>query len=219
MTMSKYKLFDFDTTKFPFKETVEKMMDVDQLDMIHEVFKFPEKLEIIKDQNTILHDKFYEEMKKEEFTKLYRGFVKEFISKLDMFEGEEILYQAFPSFRIHQPNNIAVGQFHRDSDFGHNTHEINFWLPFTNAWDTNAVWIGDLETDDHECMEVNYGQVSRFDGANSLHGNKDNLTGKSRLSIDFRIFPMKFYNQQEQEQTETLTQKKKFVIGEYWSEL
>ena len=105
--MSKYKLFDFDTTKFPFKETVEKMMDVDQLDMIHQVFKFPEKLEIIKDQNTILHDKFYEEMKKEEFTQLYRGFVKEFISKLDMFEGEEILYQAFPSFRIHQPNNIA----------------------------------------------------------------------------------------------------------------
>ena len=96
MTMSKYKLFDFDTTKFPFKETVEKMMDVDQLDMIHEVFKFPEKLEIIKDQNTILHDKFYEEMKKEEFTQLYRAFVKEFISKLDMFEGEEILYQAFP---------------------------------------------------------------------------------------------------------------------------
>ena len=79
MTMSKYKLFDFDTTKFPFKETVEKMMDVDQLDMIHQVFKFPEKLEIIKDQNTILHDKFYEEMKKEEFTQLYRGFVKEFI--------------------------------------------------------------------------------------------------------------------------------------------
>ena len=39
------------------------------------------------------------------------------------------------------------------------------------------------------------------------HGNKDNLTGKSRLSIDFRIFPLKFYNQQEQEQTQTLTQK------------
>ncbi len=217
--MNKYKLFDFDTTKYPFRETVEKMMEVNQLDMIHEVFKFPEKLEIIKDQNTILHDKFYEEMKKEEFTELYQGFVREFISKLDMFEGEEILYQTFPSFRIHQPNNIAVGQFHRDSDFGHNTHEINFWLPFTNAWDTNAVWIGDLDTDDHECMEVNYGQVSHFDGANSLHGNKDNLTGKSRMSIDFRIFPMKYYNQQDQEQTETLTQKKKFVIGEYWSEL
>jgi hypothetical protein len=217
--MSKYKLFDFDTTKYPFKETVEKMMEVNQLDMIHEVFNFPEKLEIIKDQNTILHDKFYKEMKKEEFTELYQGFVREFISKLDMLGGEEILYQTFPSFRIHQPNNIAVGQYHRDSDFGHNTHEINFWLPFTNAWDTNTVWIGDPDSNEHECMEVNYGQVSYFDGANSLHGNKDNLTGKSRMSIDFRIFPMKYYNQQDQEQTETLTQKKKFVIGEYWSEL
>ena len=197
--MSKYKLFDFDTTKYPFKETVEKMMEVNQLDMIHEVFNFPEKLEIIKDQNTILHDKFYKEMKKEEFTELYQGFVREFISKLDMLGGEEILYQTFPSFRIHQPNNIAVGQYHRDSDFGHNTHEINFWLPFTNAWDTNTVWIGDPDSNEHECMEVNYGQVSYFDGANSLHGNKDNLTGKSRMSIDFRIFPMKYYNQQDQE--------------------
>jgi len=41
-------------------------MSVDQLDMIHEVFKFPEKLETMKDQNTILHDKFYEEDEHEE---------------------------------------------------------------------------------------------------------------------------------------------------------
>jgi len=217
--MSKFTLYDYDSSKFPFKETVQKMMDVNQLDMIHEIFEFPEKLEIIKDQNTILHDKFYEEMKKDEFTNLYRNFVSDYISNLEIFRGEQILYQTYPSFRIHQPNNIAVGQFHKDSDFGHNTHEMNFWLPFTNAWDTNAVWIGDLDSDDHVCMEVDYGQVANFDGANSLHGNKDNLTGKSRLSIDFRIFPLKFYNQQEQEQTQTLTQKKKFVIGEYWSEL
>ena len=49
--MSKYTLYDYDSSKFPFKETVQSMMDVDQLDMIHEVFEFPEKLEIIKDQN------------------------------------------------------------------------------------------------------------------------------------------------------------------------
>ena len=217
--MSKFTLYDYDSSKFPFKETVQKMMDVDQLDMIHEIFEFPEKLEIIKDQNTILHDKFYEEMKKDEFTSLYRDFVSNFVSNLEIFRDKQILYQTYPSFRIRQPNNIAVGQYHKDSDFGHNTHEMNFWLPFTNAWDTNSVWIGDPDSDDHVCMEVNYGQVANFDGANSLHGNKDNLTGKSRLSIDFRIFPLKFYNQQEQEQTQTLTQKKKFVIGEYWSEL
>ena len=217
--MKTYKTFDYDTSEYPFKETVENMMDVQQLDMIHEVFEFPEKLEIIKDQNTILHDKFYEEMKKPNFTNLYNKFVKNYVSNLDMFKDEEIIFQTYPSFRIHQPNNIAVGKYHRDSDFGHNTNELNFWLPFTDAWDTNAVWIEDPETKEHECMEVKYGQVSKFDGANSLHGNKDNITGKSRLSIDFRIFPKKHYNQQELEHTQTLTQKKKFIIGEYWSEL
>tara|TARA_Y100000748_G_C15389606_1_gene446995 strand:+ start:203 stop:856 length:654 start_codon:yes stop_codon:yes gene_type:complete len=215
--MSSYKLFNYDTNIFNFKETVEKIMGVDQLDMIHEVFKFPEKLETMKDQNTILHDKFYEEMKKDEFNSLYKNFVKNFVSKLEMFKDEKILYQTFPSFRIHQPNNIAVGEYHKDSDFGHNTHELNFWLPFTDAWGTNTVWVGDPKSNDHECMEVKYGEVANFDGANTLHGNKDNLTGKSRLSIDFRIFPMKYYDEDEQEEAVTITQKKRLIIGEYWT--
>ena len=215
--MSSYKLFNYDTNIFNFKETVEKIMGVDQLDMIHEVFKFPEKLETMKDQNTILHDKFYEEMKKDEFNSLYKNFVKNFVSKLEMFKDEKILYQTFPSFRIHQPNNIAVGEYHKDSDFGHNTHELNFWLPFTDAWGTNTVWVGDPKSNDHECMEVKYGEVANFDGANTLHGNKDNLTGKSRLSIDFRIFPMKYYDKDEQEEAVTITQKKRLIIGEYWT--
>ena len=49
--------------------------------------EFPEKLEIIKDQNTILHDKFYEEMKKAEFTALYKDFVSNFISDLEIFKN------------------------------------------------------------------------------------------------------------------------------------
>ena len=49
--------------------------------------------------------------------------------------------------------------------------------------------------------------------------NKDNLTGKSRLSIDFRIFPLKYYNEEEQADAKTITQKKRLVIGEYWTKL
>ena len=217
--MNNYTIYEYDIEEFPFKEVAQGMMKVDHLDQIHNVYEFPEKLEIIKDQNSVLHDLFYTEMRKPDFSELYRKFVQKFIKNLEMFEGEEILVQEFPSFRIHQPNNIAVGQFHKDSDFGHNTNEINFWLPFTDAWDTNAVWIEDPDTKELECMEVKYGQVSRFDGANTQHGNKDNKTGKSRLSIDFRIFLRKYYDHSSLEQTETLTQKKKFIIGEYWAEL
>ena len=84
------------------------MMGVDHLDMIHQVFKFPEKRETMKDQNTILHDKFYEEMKKDKFNNLYVDFIKKFISNLEIFKDEEILYQTYPSFIIHQPNNCLV---------------------------------------------------------------------------------------------------------------
>ena len=91
--MKSYTLYNYDTSTFGFKELVEEMMGVDQLDMIHQVFKFPEKLETMKDQNTILHDKFYEEMKKDKFNNLYVDFIKKFISNLEIFKDEEILYQ------------------------------------------------------------------------------------------------------------------------------
>ena len=128
-------------------------------------------------------------------------------------------YQKFPSFRVHQPNNVAVGEFHKDSDFGHDTHEVNFWLPFTNAYDSNTVGIEDPETKEIESMNVEYGNVARFDGANTNHGNKTNRTGQTRMSIDFRIFAISHYNSDIQEKKKTLTQKKKLVIGDYWSEI
>ena len=55
---------------------------------------------------------------------------------------------------------MAVGEFHRDSDFGHDTHEVNFWLPFTDAYETNTVWIEDPITKKIEAMEVKYGNVT-----------------------------------------------------------
>ena len=211
-----YKSFKYDTTEFPFKEVVRDIMDVGNLEQAHKDFKFPHKLETMKDQNTILHDRFYKAMREPDFSQLYNKFIIEFISK--MFD-ESVLFQKFPSFRVHQPDNVAVGEFHRDSDFGHDAHEVNFWLPFTDAYETNTVWIEDPITKKIEAMEVEYGNVARFDGANLNHGNKTNKTGKTRMSIDFRIFARQYYKSDIQEAKETITQKKKLIIGDYWAEI
>ena len=58
-----YKLFKYNTTEFPFKEVVRGVMDVGNLEQAHKDFKFPHKLETKKDQNTILHDRFYKAMR------------------------------------------------------------------------------------------------------------------------------------------------------------
>tara|TARA_B110000438_G_scaffold206836_1_gene198571 strand:+ start:408 stop:1049 length:642 start_codon:yes stop_codon:yes gene_type:complete len=211
-----YKLFEYDTSKFQFKKVVKDIMGADCLEESHKNFKFTKKLETMSDQNTILHERFYQGMKQSIFSELYKKFIKEFISK--MFD-EPVLYQTFPTFRVHQPNNVAVGEFHKDSDFGHDTNEVNFWLPFTNAYDSNTVWIEDPKTKEIECMNVEYGNVARFDGANLNHGNKTNKTGQTRMSIDFRIFAVSHYNSDIQENMTTLAQKKKLIIGDYWSEI
>ena len=72
-------------------------------------------------------------------------------------------------------------------------------------------------------MEANFTSSNmtnaNFDGANLNHGNKTNKTGKTRMSIDFRIFARRYYKSDIQEAKETITQKKKLIIGDYWAEI
>ena len=216
MILMLYETFKYDTSKFRFRETVKEIMGVGQLEQSHNEFKFPEKLVTMKDQNTVLHNKFYNSMREDKFSSLYTNFIKNFIC--EMFD-EPVLYQKWPSFRVHQPENVAVGEFHKDSDFGHDTNEHNFWLPFTDAFETNTVWIENPDTLEIEPMNVEYGNVAKFNGANINHGNKANKTGQTRMSIDFRIFKLSQYNSEVQNKRETVTQKKKLIIGDYWAEI
>jgi len=39
------------------------------------------------------------------------------------------------------------------------------------------------------------------------------------MSIDFRIFARRYYKSDIQEAKETVTQKKKLIIGDYWAEI
>ena len=55
--------------------------------------------------------------------------------------SEDFLYQKFPTFRVHLPNNIAVGKFHKDADFGHPKGEINFIIPLTDSYGSASVWV------------------------------------------------------------------------------
>jgi hypothetical protein len=113
-------------------------------------------------------------------------FIKEFIKPL--FGGEQLVYQKTPTFRVHLVNNLSVGEFHKDSDYGHGTNEINFWLPFVDTFSTNTIWVeSGPELEDYTPKSLDYGEILKFDGANLLHGNKINDTGITRVSVDFRV--------------------------------
>ncbi len=106
---------------------------------------------------------------------------------------ESFLYQKTPSFRIHLPDMMAVSEFHCDTDenYNHPIGEINFIMPLTDMWDTNAVWAeSERMKGDYRPMNTNFGQLLKFNGNMCRHGNKTNKTSKTRMSFDFRVLPI-----------------------------
>lgn len=207
------KKISYDTNEFSFKKQLENLFQIQELSDLNdniEVFSREQ------DQNTKYHKMYYEWSRTDEFTKLYESFVKSVIRPL---YDEQIVYQAIPTFRIAYPNNIAVGEWHkdkwyRDLSWAESVHEDNFYLPFTNAFDTNTIWVeSEEDKNDYTPMNCNYGETIQWDGSNLTHGNKINETGKARVSVDFRVIKYSNYKPSEHGSINTHT---KFQIGGYY---
>ena len=75
---------------------------------------------------------------------------------------------------------MAVGRLHCDADYNHPEGEINFWVPFTRAFESNAFY---LETEpgkeDYRPLQkqMNYGDIFQFWGNKCRHYNLPNTTG------------------------------------------
>ena len=189
-----------------FKNNLENFSCFEDLHKI----KSYEVMDIYNDQDTIFHKIYYDnyEIKIRE---IYENFIKTEVVKL--FK-EDIVYQQVPTFRAHLCNNFAVSEFHKDSDFFHSKEEINFFLPLTCAKGNNTVWVESKKgLEDFSPMNASYGEYIMWDGANLKHGNMKNDTGKSRVSIDFRIIPMSLYVENN---SYSISNNTKFTIGDYF---
>ena len=202
----------YDISKYNFANELAKIFNVQNLANISS------DIEILKresDQSTIHHKLFYEWMTSA-FLDKYQSFINEYVRPL---YSDRIVVQKKPTFRICYPNNIAVGEYHkdkwyRDGEWAEQVKELNFFLPFTDAFDTNTIWVeSEEDKKDFAPMNCKYGEFIQWDGPNLLHGNKLNETGKTRISIDFRVIEYKNYLPSEHG---SINLKKKFKIGEYY---
>lgn len=204
---------NYDRNRFPFKEKLQHLFEVDNLQTLNDSI---EVLSREKDQSTKYHTLYYNWARTEEFISMYDEFILNVIKPL---YNEQIVYQSIPTFRVAYPNNIAVGEYHkdkwyRDADWAVEVDEDNFFLPFTDAFDTNTIWAESQEDKgDYSPINCNYGEIIQWDGSNLTHGNKINTTGKARVSIDFRV--MKYTNYKPSEQG-SINTKTKFQIGGYY---
>ncbi|WP_424530084.1 hypothetical protein ACOZ38_10920 [Sphaerisporangium viridialbum] len=181
---------DYDSTKFDFVSILSGIYDVDDLAKLRADVPI-DVLTVETDQATDFHAKFYDAFEPSIRT-LYREFIASIVP--DVLKTDEFCFQRVPTFRIHLPGNVAVGEFHTDGDYNHGDGEINFWVPFTPAWGSNSVWIEDeLGSAKYEPVTLNPGQALVFDAVNWSHGNVVNETGHTRVSFDFRCIPLKNY--------------------------
>ncbi len=82
---------------------------------------------------------------------------------------------------------------------------------------TNTIWVeSEEDKGDYKAIDVEYGECVQWNGANLTHGNKQNLTNTTRVSVDFRIIPFSKYKPSNHGSINTKT---KFEIGGYYDKV
>jgi hypothetical protein len=207
-----YKI-QYDTALYPFKDIIKDVLQEDELEKLHEKQTY-DLFEVAKEAKTIWHPKYYSNFENKVYP-LYKKFLQEVIKP--HFGFLSMVYQKIPTFRIHLHGNVGVGGWHKDRDYNHTQGEINCWLPFTDTFGTNTIWMeSEEDKGDYKPYDVKYGEVLIFDGVNLYHGNKTNEENITRLSFDFRIVDELMFKPSEKS---TLNNPTQFTIGNYFEKI
>ena len=218
--MSAIKTYSIEDYNFP-KEVARIFSvvenELNHLHVLREDLMPSSKLNFENETRTDFHQVFYDALRSDEGTaikKVYADFVRDIVAPI--FE-EDFVYQKFPSFRVHLPDNQAIHRWHYDSDDDHRhpDWEINFQIALTDIFGNNAMWLESVPgIKDYHPVEMRAGEFCIFNGNKCFHGNKPNDTGKTRVSFDFRVMPYSRYD--ESKCRESLTTNRKFAIGDYY---
>lgn len=182
---------DYDESKYGFVNEVREVLNILHLHHAHRLIDIHLATRET-DQKTKLHDAFYDSSRPT-FAASYLRFLRDIIApSLNLLEG--MVYQKKPNFRVHMPGSMAVGEFHKDSQYSHSQHEINIWVPLTKTCDSNTIWMESYpDKGDYKPIIVIPGECLVFQGGLLTHGNQVNVTPFTRLSFDFRIIKPEHY--------------------------
>jgi len=209
----------YDNSKYDFRVFARKCFGIDNLSEVH---KNNPNYEVFKsfgpDVQTWYHETFYNYLKTndngKDMQKMYNNLIEEVI--LPYLDINEALVQKFPSFRVQLPGNIAVAKIHTDNSLGHPIGEINFTYSFTDMFDTNAIWIEKMpRMKEFIPIEQKENSITSFNANLCMHYNKLNETGKTRMSMDFRVLPLNYYDKEKVLSSHSTNQK--FVDGGYYN--
>lgn len=212
----------YDDRKYNFSSMVLGLFsDASSLEQLHLVLPLEESYDIVNfenDNETWFHKMFYNKLNNgwEQFERAYENLISDTI--VSLMGHSAFIFQSRPTFRVQVPSNKSVGEYHRDYDYNHQLGEINIVLALTHMQESSAIWIESVPgLGDYHPMNLSKGQLAVFNGNTCTHGNKLNETGVTRVSMDFRVLPKKYY---DSEFHKASTSKGiPMVIGGYYSEI
>ena len=208
-------LNNYNNNRYDFRPFAIGCFKTEKLNMVHEnnptygIFK-----EFGPDVQTWYHKTFYKYLKTEgeKMQKMYDDLIKDVT--LPYLGLKEALVQKFPSFRIQLPGNKAVAKMHNDNSLGHPIGEVNFTYSFTDMYDTNTIYIEEMPRSKMFVpMNMKANNNICFNGNLCMHYNEINDTGKSRMSMDYRILPLEY---KPKEDVYSHSTNQKFVDGGYY---
>jgi hypothetical protein len=226
--MSAEKVLSYSTEEYPFQEIIKKIFhlegDICQAHTLIEGSSHWDQITFQNDTSTEFHQRYYKSSHYHEMVELYQQFLQNWL--LPQLEEDEYIVQKEPSFRIHLPNNTAVGKrddetednerigFHCDGDYNHPASEMNYMLTITGQSDTNSCYVeSEPGKGDFHPIAIRYGEVFRFYGNRCRHFNKKNVSNQTRISFDFRIIPASQYQEID---SSAVHSGRKFVVGGYY---
>jgi len=193
----KYDWYGFWLEKFK-----EKFPKIDSLENIHNKIQPNQIFELIRHCQKISLS--------EEFIKKIDEYYEEILNFVDY----EFMIQKSANIRLVIPKQAESGRllsFHKDSWVGNGMGIKNVWTPITDSFDTNSIQVLDSNTSDvisqrcqserwsneklqAECLNssenlnIKQGECLLF-ASNNIHGNVNNETDITRVSMDARILP------------------------------
>jgi len=186
--ISHLQIISYSTLKFNWREKIEYLFN-SPLELLHSIEYYP-LFSRETDQATMFHQKFYKS-----FDDLFKVDYLTFLAEVIFpYVKDNLVYQKVPTFRVGFPNNVWVGEYHKDSWYGHPEEELNFLIPITDMYGTKSLYIESApDKGDFQPQVVKYGEILHFDHTGCKHGNEINQEGTTHISFDFRIIPHKNY--------------------------
>lgn len=177
-------VFDYDTNRWRLRQLVEDILGERALERLHEL-PLPDPAMDPAEHGLMLSDQIRAGLPDQAIA-TFAAFVHEVLPPV--IGGPVLRHQVRPVMRVHMHGGHSISGMHRDRDWGQRSDVWNLWLPFTDAWGTNSIWIeSEEDADDQRPAELRFGQALVFRGADLRHGSIRNDTGSTRVSCDIRF--------------------------------